>query len=166
MEKFTALYGFKQERMQGEDLLSVHKVSIWSEAYGNALISAEASRPKDMYFLGITRIEAADAVDNVMKVDREGKQESVMNAPSEVLFYGGVAGGGMRFETPVATGSSCFLQGEELEQTQNALIEDLHQIFGECAYEPSERGAGISFYDCIYEDAKELFDAHKVHFEA
>ncbi len=53
----------------------------------------------------------------------------------------------------------------EHEENINSLIKDLETTFGECAYEPSERGAGIAFRDDIYDDVTEVLKAHKVNFK-
>jgi hypothetical protein len=44
----------------------------------------------------------------------------------------------------------------ELEENREILLEELSGIFGECAYEPSERGAGIAFRDEAYDEAMRL----------
>jgi len=53
----------------------------------------------------------------------------------------------------------------ELKESLNDLIQELSQVFGECAYEPSERGAGIAFDDDAYSEAMKLLIAKKVRFE-
>lgn len=45
------------------------------------------------------------------------------------------------------------------------LIHDLELAFGECAYEPSERGAGIAFGDDIHDAVKELLSKAGVTFK-
>jgi len=42
-----------------------------------------------------------------------------------------------------------YFKKEEYNEKMDDLINELEQIFGECAYEPSERGAGIAFNDDI-----------------
>ena len=52
----------------------------------------------------------------------------------------------------------------EKEERIDALIADLEIAFGECAYEPSERGAGIAFDDGVEASIVEIFTQHKVTF--
>ena len=53
----------------------------------------------------------------------------------------------------------------ELEERLDALMDDLECAFGECAYEPSERGAGIAFDDSAAAAVMEIFKTHKVTFQ-
>lgn len=53
----------------------------------------------------------------------------------------------------------------ELKENLNDLIAELSNIFGECAYEPSERGAGIAFDDDVYAEAMKMLVEKKVRFE-
>lgn len=52
----------------------------------------------------------------------------------------------------------------EIEEKIYSLILDLEQAFGECAYEPSERGAGIAFNDDVASDVIKILNTHKVTF--
>ena len=52
----------------------------------------------------------------------------------------------------------------EIEERMDNLIGDLEQAFGECAYEPSERGAGIAFNEGVASDVIKILNAHKVTF--
>ena len=52
----------------------------------------------------------------------------------------------------------------ELEEKRTGLINDLAAIFGQCAYEPSERGAGIAFNDDIFDEVMREFAQRKVIF--
>jgi len=52
----------------------------------------------------------------------------------------------------------------ELEEQMEGLLDDLSCIFGECAYEPSERGGGIAFRGEAYEQALKLLRTLKVRF--
>jgi hypothetical protein len=42
-----------------------------------------------------------------------------------------------------------WYEENELEESRGNLISELEHVFGECAYEPSEHGAGIAFNDDI-----------------
>lgn len=53
----------------------------------------------------------------------------------------------------------------EVEEKREALIDDLEVVFGECAYEPSERGAGIAFTDNARENAMEVLEQAGVIFK-
>ena len=44
----------------------------------------------------------------------------------------------------------------ELEERLEALLDDLECVFGESAYEPSERGAGIAFTDDLAASAMSI----------
>ena len=57
-----------------------------------------------------------------------------------------------------------FAENERDERLQ-ALMDDLECAFGECAYEPSERGAGIAFDDSAAAAIMEIFTDHKVTFQ-
>ena len=52
----------------------------------------------------------------------------------------------------------------EKEERIDALIADLEIAFAECAYERSERGAGIAFDDGVEASIVEIFTQHKVTF--
>lgn len=53
----------------------------------------------------------------------------------------------------------------ELEENRESLINDLEIVFGECAYEPSERGGGVAFNDEAFADAMKVLVEHGVTFE-
>ena len=53
----------------------------------------------------------------------------------------------------------------EPEESRADLISELAYIFGECAYEPSERGAGISFTDDAHSSAMDLLAKRNVQFK-
>ena len=53
----------------------------------------------------------------------------------------------------------------ELEENRSDLINELAEIFGECAYEPSERGAGIAFSDDVFSTAMKLLVIKDVRFK-
>ena len=142
MEKFTALYGGKEEL--GEDLIGLYKVSIWAESFVNARLSAEDTRPKDMYLVSLSCVEAGIAINNVM----------LRKSPVVEVGMG-------KIEQKVI---DQYLEGNDLKEAQEALITDLHDVFGTCAYEPSERGAGIAFNDDVYPDVKCLLESHGVIF--
>ena len=49
----------------------------------------------------------------------------------------------------------------EREEKIDSLVNDLAEVFGECAYEPSERGAGIAFNEGAYREAiKTIYEAN------
>ncbi len=52
----------------------------------------------------------------------------------------------------------------ELEEKLSDLITALSEIFGQCAYEPSERGAGIAFNDEAFDEAMRELVQRKVIF--
>jgi len=52
----------------------------------------------------------------------------------------------------------------ELEERLEALLDDLECVFGESAYEPSERGAGIAFTDDLAASAMEIMRTAGVTF--
>ena len=55
---------------------------------------------------------------------------------------------------------------EELHnELMDALINDLQIAFGECAYEPSERGAGIAFTEDCYKSAVDVLKTAGVVFK-
>lgn len=58
-----------------------------------------------------------------------------------------------------------FRAENELEERSEALLDDLEQVFGECAYEPSERGAGIAFSDDVRATALKVLTSHCVMFK-
>ena len=52
-----------------------------------------------------------------------------------------------------------YRKENELTEDRLSLLDELESVFGECAYEPSERGAGIAFRDSARTEAmKVLFD--------
>lgn len=53
----------------------------------------------------------------------------------------------------------------ELEEKREALLVELEQVFGESAYEPSERGAGIAFTDDLEQAAMKILDDFGVIFK-
>lgn len=53
----------------------------------------------------------------------------------------------------------------ELEEMKQGLIANLEVVFGECAYEPSESGAGIAFNDTIYDSVMEVLNTSGVTFK-
>lgn len=53
----------------------------------------------------------------------------------------------------------------ELLDRYEKLIAALTDVFGECAYEPSERGGGIAFHDSTHEDVISVLKLHGVIFE-
>jgi len=59
-----------------------------------------------------------------------------------------------------------YNEENELEESRSDLINDLSEIFGECAYEPSERGAGIAFNDEHFDEAMKLLIKKGVSFKA
>ena len=59
-----------------------------------------------------------------------------------------------------------YHEENELEESRSDLINELAQIFGECAYEPSERGAGIAFDDGHFDAAMKLLVSRDVQFKA
>lgn len=52
----------------------------------------------------------------------------------------------------------------ELEENRNNLLDELEVVFGECAYEPSERGAGIAFTEAARDSALRILDKLNVNF--
>lgn len=54
----------------------------------------------------------------------------------------------------------------ELEERREDLILVLAEVFGECAYEPSERGAGISFNDDTNDLCAAILEKFGVNFNA
>jgi len=52
----------------------------------------------------------------------------------------------------------------EVEERICNLITALSETFGECAYEPSERGAGIAFDDKVNDIVTKVLVEHKVTF--
>ena len=52
----------------------------------------------------------------------------------------------------------------DLQDRKMSLLYDLELAFGECAYEPSERGAGIAFNDKAIENALQVLEEHGVCF--
>ena len=57
------------------------------------------------------------------------------------------------------------LERAEAKLSALDLINELSEIFGECAYEPSERGAGIAFEDEAFNAAMKLLSDRKVFFK-
>jgi len=57
-----------------------------------------------------------------------------------------------------------FNREEEIDERIDALIDELQIIFGECAFEPSERGAGIAFEEDAYKQVIKLFNDHHITF--
>jgi len=53
----------------------------------------------------------------------------------------------------------------EIDEQREDLINELSIIFGECAYEPSERGAGIAFRDDVFKSAIKLLTEKGVIFK-
>ena len=53
----------------------------------------------------------------------------------------------------------------ELEEKREALIDELEMAFGECAYEPSERGAGITFTEDVDDKVLRIFNELGVIFK-
>ena len=53
---------------------------------------------------------------------------------------------------------------KDLDDRKLALLYDLEMVFGECAYEPSERGAGIAFTDDAVTEAIRVLEEHGVCF--
>ena len=52
----------------------------------------------------------------------------------------------------------------EKDERIESLINELSEAFGQCAYEPSERGAGIAFSDDVEADVIKILEANKVTF--
>jgi len=57
-----------------------------------------------------------------------------------------------------------FNREEEIDERIDAMIDELQVIFGECAFEPSERGAGIAFTEDVYKQVIQLFNEQNVTF--
>lgn len=53
---------------------------------------------------------------------------------------------------------------EDLKEKMSSLLYDLELVYGGCAYEPSERGAGIAFREEAFNEALEVLNDHGVHF--
>jgi len=53
----------------------------------------------------------------------------------------------------------------ELKEKRENLLEDLSECFGECAFEPSEAGAGIAFRDEAVENAMAILEEYGVIFK-
>ena len=53
----------------------------------------------------------------------------------------------------------------ELEEKREELLDELEVIFGQCAYEPSERGAGVAFTDDCRIEAMETIAKFNVIFK-
>ena len=53
----------------------------------------------------------------------------------------------------------------ELDERLEALIDELEIAFGECAYEPSERGAGVAFNDDAGKEVMRILVDLKVTFK-
>ena len=58
-----------------------------------------------------------------------------------------------------------YYLANEKEECIDSLIDELQAVFGECAYEPSERGAGVAFDNSIEDKLIKLLITHKVTFE-
>lgn len=54
---------------------------------------------------------------------------------------------------------------EKHNEKVNDLIGELAQAFGECAYEPSERGAGVAFHESMVKDVMEVLNVAGVIFK-
>ena len=54
----------------------------------------------------------------------------------------------------------------EHDESIDSLINDLESAFGECAYEPSERGAGIAFAGNVRGSVLALLKHHNVIFKS
>ncbi len=52
----------------------------------------------------------------------------------------------------------------ELEEKRTDLINELAEVFGECAYEPAGQGAGIGFTDDIFKNAMHILATFEVTF--
>ena len=57
-----------------------------------------------------------------------------------------------------------YHEENELEENLSDLINELSEVFGEAAYEPSERGAGIAFNDDVFNEAMKLLTSKGVRF--
>jgi len=55
-------------------------------------------------------------------------------------------------------------KNNDLIESREELLNELSEVFGECAYEPSERGAGIAFNDDLMEAAMNVLERHGVTF--
>ncbi len=54
---------------------------------------------------------------------------------------------------------------EELAEMKCSLVADLETAFGECAFEPSESGAGIAFNDDANKRVMQVLEDHGVTFK-
>ena len=57
-----------------------------------------------------------------------------------------------------------YYLANNLEEKRELLFNSLEIAFGECAYEPSERGSGIAFND-VHDDILEIFNSFGVIFK-
>ena len=57
-----------------------------------------------------------------------------------------------------------YYLANDLEEKRELLFNSLEIAFGECAYEPSESGAGIAFND-VHDDILEIFNSFGVIFK-
>lgn len=53
----------------------------------------------------------------------------------------------------------------EREEKMDDLVTELSEAFGECAYEPSERGAGIAFNESVEQDVLQMLHKAGVYFK-
>ena len=53
----------------------------------------------------------------------------------------------------------------ELEEKRELLLDKLELVFGMCAFEPSERGAGIAFTDDVQSQAMSILKEMDVYFK-
>ena len=58
-----------------------------------------------------------------------------------------------------------YYAANDLEEKRELLLNSLEIAFGECAYEPSERGAGFAFRDDVYDEIFEIFNNFGVIFK-
>ena len=58
-----------------------------------------------------------------------------------------------------------YREENEREEALEDLLNNLEVIFGECAYEPSERGAGIAFTEDLFDNAMKLLYEKNVFFK-
>jgi hypothetical protein len=59
-----------------------------------------------------------------------------------------------------------YRKENEREELTDDLIEELSSAFGECAYEPSERGAGIAFNDEVHDSVKGILSRAGITFKS
>ncbi len=58
-----------------------------------------------------------------------------------------------------------YYEDEQHNENVSNLIDELSDVFGSCAYEPSERGAGIAFNDDTHAEVAAVLINFKVKFE-